>query len=104
MAGGQMGELMRQAARMQRKMDKVRDELKDHEMNAEAAGGKVKVVVTCEGKVRRIDVDPDYLESEGLEMTLDTVVAATNKALDAADKHVDAALSRVTGGIQVPSL
>ena len=45
---------MRQAARMQRKMDKVRDSMKDKELSATAAGEKVTVTVSCEGKLRRI--------------------------------------------------
>ncbi len=102
--GGGMNQIMRQAARMQRKMDKVREGLKDHEMSASSAGGKVSVVVTCEGKVRSIDVEPAFLESEGLDMTLDAIVAATNKALGAADEHVDAELAKVTGGVKLPGM
>jgi nucleoid-associated protein EbfC len=102
-AGG-MNELMRQAARLQRKMDKVREDLKDHELSASAAGGKVQVTVTCEGKIRSIQIDPDFFASEGLELSLDSVVAAANNALEAADKHVEAELAKVTGGIKVPGL
>ena len=102
-AGG-MNELMRQAARLQRKMDKVREDLKDHEMTASAAGGKVQVTVSCEGKIRSIQIDPDFFASEGLELALDGVVAAANNALEAADKHVEAELAKVTGGIKVPGL
>lgn len=102
--GGAMNELMRQATRMQRKMDQARDALKDHEMSADAAGGSVHVTVTCEGKVRRIDVDETFLAAEGLELVLDSIVAATNKALTAADDHVDAELAKVTKGVKVPGL
>jgi len=99
-----MNELMRQATRMQRKMDKVREELKDHEMTAGSAGGKIEVVVSCEGKLRRIDVDEAFLAEEGLELTLDSVVAAANKALADADAHVEAELDKVTGGLKIPGL
>jgi len=99
-----MNELMRQASRMQRKMDKVRETLKTHEMSAQSAGGKVEVTVACEGKVRRIEVDEQFLAEEGLELTLDSVVAAANNALEAADQHVEAELSKVTGGLKIPGL
>ncbi|MBI4956673.1 MAG: YbaB/EbfC family nucleoid-associated protein [Myxococcales bacterium] len=101
---GGMNELMRQAARMQRKMDQVREDLKDHEMSARAAGDKVEVTVTCEGKLRRIALDPEFLAKEGLEMALDSVVAAANAALEAADKHVSSELGKVTGGIKLPGM
>ena len=95
---------MRQAARMQRKMDQVRDKLRDHEMSAGSAGGKVEVTVSCEGKLRRIDIDEAFLAEEGLELTLDSVIAAANSALEIADTHVEAELAKVTGGLKVPGL
>ena len=104
MAAGGMGELVAQAQRMRRKMDKVREQLKDKEMTATVAGGKVTVIVTCEGKVRRIDLDPEFLAEEGLEMALDSIVAAANNALSAADEHVEAELSKVTGGVKIPGM
>ncbi len=99
-----MNELMRQAARMQRKMDQAREKLKDVEMSSSSAGGKVEVTVTCEGKVRKIDVDEAFLAEEGLEMSMDSVVAAVNSALGKADKHVEAEMAKVTGGVKIPGL
>jgi DNA-binding YbaB/EbfC family protein len=99
-----MNELMRQASRLRRKMDQVRDELKDKELSATSAGGKVSVTVTCEGKLRAIAVDPEFLACEGLELTLDGVVAAANAALAAAEAHVEAEMSKVTGGIHIPGI
>lgn len=101
---GGMSELMRQAARMQRKIDDVKKSIKDKEITGAAAGDKVTVVVTCEGKMRSIAIDPAFLAAEGLEMALDAVVAATNSALDVADKLVDAEINKVTGGIKIPGM
>jgi nucleoid-associated protein EbfC len=103
MRGG-MSELMRQAARMQRKIEQKKAEIKDQEVSRSAANDKVTAVVTCEGKVRRIDVDPAFLESEGLEMALDAVVAATNSALEEADRLVDEEINKITGGIKLPGM
>ena len=101
---GGMNELMRQASRMQRKIDQVKTEIKDREVTGTAIGDKITVVVTCEGKVCRISIDPELLASEGLEMALDGVAAATNSALEAADKLVEAEISKVTGGIKIPGM
>jgi len=95
---------MRQAARMQRKIDEKKAELKDQEVTRKAANDKVTVIVTCEGKVRQIEVDPDFLKEEGLEMSLDAVVAATNAALEEADKLVDTEINKITGGIKIPGM
>jgi len=99
-----MNELMRQASRLRRKMDQVRDGLKDKELSATSAGGKISVTVTCEGKLRAVSVEPEFLASEGLELALDGVVAAANAALSAAEAHVEAEMSKVTGGIHIPGI
>lgn len=101
---GGMNELVRQAARMQRKIEDVKKSLKDKEVTATSAGDKVTVIVTCEGKVRSIKIDPEFLAAEGIEMALDAAVAATNSALETADKLVEAEVNKVTGGMKIPGM
>lgn len=101
---GGMNELMRQAARMQRKIDQVKADIKDREVTGTSAGDKVSVVATCEGKIRSIKIDPEFLASEGLEMALDAAVAAVNGALEAADKLTEAEIAKVTGGVKIPGM
>ena len=101
---GGMNELVRQAQRMQRKIDDVKKGLKDKEVEGSAAGDKVKATVTCEGKVRSIVIDPEFLQSEGIEMALDAATIAINAALDSADKLVEGEISKVTGGVKIPGM
>ncbi len=102
--GGGMNEIVRQAARMQRKIEQARAEIKDQEVSFAAAGDKVRAVVTCERKVKRLEVDAAFWQAEGAELALDALAAAVNGALEAADKKVDEHLSKVTGGAKVPGL
>ena len=99
-----MNEMVRQAARMQRKIDDIKKSIKDKEVTGTAAGEKVSVVVTCEGKLRAIRVDPEFFAAEGLEITLDAAVVAANAALDVADKLVEAEIAKVTGGLKIPGM
>ena len=101
---GGMNELVRQAARMQRKIDQIKADIKDRETTVGSAGDKVKVTATCEGKIVRIVVDPDFLKDEGLEMACDAIAAAANGALAAADQTVEAEIAKVTGGIKIPGV
>lgn len=101
---GGMSELMRQAARMQRKIEDAKTKLKDKEVTATSAGDKVKATVTYEGKVSRVEVDPEFLKAEGLDMALDGVCAAVNAALDQADKAMEAELEKITGGVKIPGM
>lgn len=101
---GGMNELMRQAARLQRKIDDTKKACADMEVQASAVGDKVKVSVTYARKVARIEIDPAFLASEGLEMALDGVAAAINTGLELADKAMEAELEKVTGGVKVPGM
>ncbi len=89
---------------MQRKVEDVKKSLKDKEVSGSAAGDKVSVVVTCEGKLRSITVDPEFMAAEGAEMALDAVVAAANTALESADKLVEAEINKVTKGFNIPGM
>ena len=68
------------------------------------AGEKVAVTVTCERRVRRIEVDQAFLESEGMEMTLDAVVATVNAALELAESTSQREFDKVTGGMKIPGV
>ena len=101
---GGMGELMRQASRMQRKIERRREELKTEEFEAGAGDDLVKVTVNGGAEVVKVEIDPKALEDEGLEMVTDLIVAATNAALTKAREYVDAELEKVTGGLKIPGL
>jgi hypothetical protein len=99
-----MNELMRQAARMQRKIEQAKDGLKDQELTVEGLGGKVKVVVTLGRAVKRIDVDKETLKSEDVDLVFDGVCAAINQAIEQADKQMEAELEKITGGVKIPGM
>ena len=101
---GGMGELMRQAARMQRKIDQAKGELKDREIEVEGLGGKVKIVVTLGRSVKRIEIDKQTLASEEQDLVLDAVCAALNQGIEQADKQMEAELDKITGGVKIPGM
>ncbi|HEV3191210.1 MAG TPA: YbaB/EbfC family nucleoid-associated protein [Polyangiaceae bacterium] len=95
---------MRQAARMQRKIDLAKNELKDRELVVEGLGGKVKVVVTLGRSVKRIEIDEEFLKAEGLDLALDAVCVAINQGVVQADKQIEVELEKVTGGVKIPGM
>ena len=101
---GGMNEIMRQAARMQRKIDEAKKAAADKEVTASAVGDKVKVTVTYARKVSRIEIDPEFLKAEGMELALDSVCAALNTALGDAEKAMEAEVDKITGGVKIPGL
>jgi nucleoid-associated protein EbfC len=101
---GGINELMRQAARIQRKVEQAKADLKDQEVVVLAIGDKVKATVTLGRKVSRIEVDPTFLKEEAFELVLDGVCAAVNAGLLLADQTMETEVEKVTGGVKVPGL
>jgi DNA-binding YbaB/EbfC family protein len=101
---GGLNELMRQAARVQRKIEEKKAEVADREVTATAVGDKVQVTATYARKISRITIDPEFLKTEGIELALDGACAAVNAALEAADKAMEAEVAKVTGGVKIPGV
>ena len=101
---GGMSELMRQASRLQRKVSKRKEELKDETIEASAGNDQVKVVVNGGGELVSIVIDPALLENEELSMVQDLVVAAVNAGLTKSNEMVEAEIEKVTGGVQIPGM
>ncbi len=99
-----MGNLMKQAQKMQQEMAKVQEELADETVEASAGGGTVTVTVTGALEVRAVKINPEAVDPEDVEMLEDLVAAATNEALKAAQDLAASKMSRVTGGMNIPGL
>ncbi len=99
-----MNELMRQAARMQRRIQQIHEEMKAKTWTSKVAGDKVTAVVTGERKVTSIEVDPEFFKTEEQEVVLDSIAAAINAASERAEKDIEAAVTAATGGLKIPGL
>lgn len=95
---------MRQASRMQRKIEQRKNELKSETVEAGAGNDQVKVVANGGLEIVKVTIDPELLKAESLEMVQDLVVAASNAALKKAQEMVDAELEKVTKGIKMPGI
>ena len=83
MSGLDMNALMQQAMQMQQQMQAMQAELKTKEVEGSAVGGRVKVIVTGDLRVKKVTIDPSLL-TEDSDMLEDLVLTATNKALEQA--------------------
>lgn len=101
---GGMGELMRQAGRIQRKVEKRREELNAETFEASAGNDKVTAIANGIPELAEIKIDPELLQQEDMEMVQDLVVAAANAALTKAREHVDAEIEKITGGLSIPGI
>lgn len=99
-AGGMnMQQLMKQAQQMQQNMAKLQEELSQREFRASAGGGAVKATVTGAKLLKALEIDPDCVDPEDLEMLQDMILAAVNEALRTAEETVSAEMGKLTGGM-----
>lgn len=96
-----LGQLMKQAQRMQAQMQKAQEEVAALEVEGEAGGGLVRIRMTCKHEVRALTIDPALL-GEDRDMLEDVLVAAFNDALRKAERTVQEKLSGVTAGLGLP--
>jgi DNA-binding YbaB/EbfC family protein len=101
---GGMGELMRQAGRMQRKIEQRKQELRSETVETSVGNDQVKVIANGGMEIVKVTIAPELLSAESLEMAQDLVVAGVNAALKKAQELVDAEIEKVTKGIKVPGI
>lgn len=98
---GGMGNLMKQAQQMQERMQQTQEELASIEVVGEAGAGMVKVAMTCNHNVRRVEIDPSLMEDDK-EMIEDLVAAATNDAVRRVQETSKEKMGEVAGGMGLP--
>ena len=76
---GAMGNMMKQAQKMQEDMQKAQEEIANMEVEGQAGGGMVKVIVNGKQDVLSIAIDPEVVDKDEIEMLQDLIVAAINQ-------------------------
>jgi len=101
--GGMQG-MMKQVQKMQAEMERVQNELENKTVTEESGGGMVKATANGKKGIVSIEIDNEIIESGDKEMIEDLVVAAVNKALDAAGRMAEEEMANVTKGMIPPGL
>ena len=102
---GEMGHLLKQAQEMQRQLDRVREELRSHEVEGQAGGGVVRVKVSADRhEVLGIEISPEVLADKDKDMVEDLVQAALQDGLRRAAEVEKEAIKKVTGGMNLPGM
>ena len=97
--GGNQMNMMKQAQKMQQDFLKMQQELESTDFEFTAGGGAVKAVVSGTREFKSIEIDPEVVDPEDVEMLQDMVLAAVNGALKAADEQTSKSMSKLQGGL-----
>lgn len=99
-----LGDLMKQAQKMQEQMGKIQEESKKKTVEASAGGGMVVATVSGAMELVSLKIEKDVVNPEDIEMLQDLVVAAVNEALRRAQQMVSEDMGKVTGGMNIPGM
>ena len=99
-----MKQMMRQAQKMQKELNKAHEEIATMSFEATAGGGMVTAVASGDMAITSLTIDPDAVDPEDVEMLQDMVVAAVNEALRGVSELSNQRMSAVTGGMNIPGL
>ncbi len=99
-----MGNMMKQAQKLQAKMMKMQEELADKTIEASVGGGMVKVVANGRQQIVSLTIEKEVVDPEDVEMLQDLVLSAVNDALARSQEMVSSEMSKLTGGMNIPGL
>ncbi len=97
--GMNMNNLMKQAQKMKEDMEKLEEEMSAKEVEATAGGGVVRVVATGDKRIKLVEIDPEIIDPEEVEMLQDLIIAAVNECIEKAEKMHAEGMGRISGGM-----
>ena len=96
--------MMRQVQKMQQEAMRMQEEMENKTYTAAAGGGVVTATVNGKHEVVDLQIKPDAVDPDDVEMLQDIVIAAVNEAMRAADADSANNMSRLTGGLNLGGL
>jgi len=97
-----IGNIMKQAKKMQEKIGRLQQELETKTVEAQAGGGMVRVVVNGKFEIVSLKIEKDVVNPEDVEMLQDLIAAAVNEGVRKSQELASSEMSKITGGIGIP--
>lgn len=101
---GNMQQQMQQIQSMQIMMEKAQEEIEAKEVEASAGGGAVSVRVNGKKELLEVNLKPEVVDPDDIEMLQDLIIAAVNEAMRQITEIGETEMSKVTGGINIPGI
>ena len=96
--------MMKQAQKMQQEMLRMQQEQEAKTFTAKAGGGMVSATVNGKHELTAIEINPEAVDPDDVEMLQDMIIAAVNEAMRAADADAQNNMARLTGGLNLGGL
>ena len=102
--GGQNKNMMKQIQKMQQDMLNLQQEMEERTFTSTAGGGVVTATVTGKKVLTSVEIKPEAVDPDDVEMLQDLIVAAVNEAIRIAETTMEDEMARITGGMSIPGL
>ena len=102
MGGGNMGNIMAQAQKMQRQIEVAQAEIREMRFTGTAGGELVKVVVGGDHRLYEVELSKEIVDPDDIEGLQDLIIAAANQALEQIDNTNQERMNAITGGMKMP--
>lgn len=99
-----MAKMMKQVQKMQADMAKLQEELGQQTVESTSGGGVVRVVANGKQEIVSVEIKPEAVDPEDVEMLQDLILTAINDALNKSRDMAAGEMSKITGGLNLPGL
>ena len=97
-----LGNMMKQAQQLQKKMAEAQEKLKEIEVESSSGGGLIKITANAKGEVKKINIDKSLLKPDEKEILEDLIMAALNDVKKKGEDASQEAMKSLTGGLPLP--
>ena len=106
MGGGaqNMNSMIRQAQKMQDQITELQEDIEARDFTATAGGGAVEVTLTGKKTIKSLNLKPEVVDPEDIEMLQDLIISAVNEAVGKVEATTEDEMSKITGGVSLPGL
>lgn len=104
MGGSGMQKQLQQMQAMQRQMEALQAEIEEKEVTTTAGGGAVTAVINGKKEVVSLEIKPEVVDPDDVEMLQDLIIVAVNEGLRQIDEISNNEMGKLTGGLGIPGL
>ena len=101
--GNSQAAMMKKIQDMQNEMARIQEEVENSEFSASAGGGAVEVTVNGKHEVLAVNIQPEVVDPEDVEILSDMIIAATNEAIRKAADTMEQKMGSATSGLGLPA-
>lgn len=106
MGGGPQNQkdLMRKAQQMQEQLAQTQAALEEKEFTVTSGGGMVEVVINGKRELKKLEIKPEIVDPDDIEMLSDVIMAAVNEAIRKVEDVTNEEMSKLTGSFNMPGM